>query len=186
LYFVLGDSRFCPAMQQFTTTILKFDQQGEKTGWTYIRIPAAVAQKLIPGNKKSFRVKGKLDDHPIKRKALLPMGEGDFILPLDATVRKAIRKMKGDRLKVALEVDKAKIEPPADLLECLADEPKALEFFKKMPKSHQNYFGNWVDSAKTEVTRAKRIAQAVNAMAKARNFGEMVRSLKQDREDLLG
>jgi uncharacterized protein YdeI (YjbR/CyaY-like superfamily) len=114
------------------------------------------------------------------------MGEGDFIMPIDTTIRKAIRKMKGDRLKVVLEVDKATIAPPADLLECLADEPKALEFFKKMAKSHQNYFGNWVNSAKTDATRAKRIAQTVNAMAKSRNFGEMLRSLKQDREDLMG
>ncbi|HEX9512324.1 MAG TPA: YdeI/OmpD-associated family protein [Puia sp.] len=172
-------------MQQFTTTILKFDQQGEKTGWTYIRIPSAIAEKLNPGVKKSFRVKGKLDDHPIQKVALLPMGEGDFIMPLNAMMRKAIRKIKGDRLKVGLEVDKAVIKLPADLLECLADEPKALEFFKSLAKSHQHYFGKWVDSAKTDATRAGRIAQTVNAMAKARTFSEMIRSLKQDREDLL-
>ena len=48
-------------MVSYSTTILKFDEQGEKTGWTYIVIPSAIAQKLKPGNKKSFRVKGKLD-----------------------------------------------------------------------------------------------------------------------------
>jgi uncharacterized protein YdeI (YjbR/CyaY-like superfamily) len=114
------------------------------------------------------------------------MGEGDFIMPLDAGLRKAIRKIKGAKVKVQLEVDNATIKPPADLMECLADEPRALEFFKTMAKSHQNYFGNWISSAKTDVTRAKRIAQTVNAMAKSRNFGEMIRSLKQDKEDLMG
>jgi len=177
---------FAPDMQQFITTILQFGEQGEKTGWSYIKVPVAVAQKLKPGNKKSFRVKGKVDDHPFQKKALLPMGEGDFIMPLDATVRKAIRKIKGDKVKVVLEVDNAVIKPPADLLECLADEPRALEFFKGMAKSHQNYFGNWISSAKTDATRAKRIAQAVNAMAKSKNFGEMIRSLKQNKEDLMG
>jgi len=171
---------------QFTTTILKFAEQGEKTGWTYIRIPAAVAEQLKPGNKKSFRVKGKLDDYAIRKVALLPMGGGDFIMPLNATIRKAIRKNKGASLKVALEVDKAEIKPPADLMECLADEPAALAFFQKMPKSHQNYFGKWVDSAKTDATRTRRIAQVVDAMAKSRNFGEMMQSLKQDRLDLMG
>ena len=173
-------------MEQFTTTILQFAEMGEKTGWTYIRVPAAIAQKLLPGNKKSFRVKGLLDDHPVKQVALLPMGEkaeGDFIMPINATMRKATRKRKGDRLKVALEVDKTTLKLPKDLLECLADEPKALEFFKNMAKSHQHYFGKWVDSARTDATRAKRIAQAVNAMAKSRTFSEMIRSLKQDRED---
>lgn len=96
-------------MIQFTTTISQFAEQGEKTGWTYIVITAAQAGKLMPGNKKSFRVKGKLDEHPIKKVALLPMGDGEFIMPLNATIRKAIRKRKGDKLKVQLEVDKAKI-----------------------------------------------------------------------------
>lgn len=170
-------------MIQFTTTIWQFEEQGEKTGWTYIVVTAAQAAKLMPDNKKSFRVKGALDDVPIKGVALLPMGEGKFIMALNATVRKSLRKKKGDKLKVQLEVDKKKIEPPADLLECLADEPSALAYFKQLPKSHQNYFGNWVRSAKGEVTRARRIARVVTAMVKKQNYGEMIRSAQQDRRD---
>lgn len=172
-------------MIQFTTTILQFAAQGEKTGWTYIRITAVQAQRLNPGNKKSFRVKGRLDDHPIKKVALLPMGEGDFIMALNAAVRKAIRKQKGALLKVQLEVDTAKIEPPADLLECLADEPEAIAYFRQLPRSHQNYFGNWVRSAKTDATRAKRIARVVTAMVKKQNYGEMIRNARQDKSDLM-
>src|SRR3954468_13726228 len=98
---------FIYAMIRFTTTILKFDEQGEKTGWTYILIPAALAQKLKPGNKKSFRIKGKLDDYAFKQLALIPMGEGDFILPLNATIRKAIGKRKGATVVVQMLVDEA-------------------------------------------------------------------------------
>ncbi|MHA4807715.1 YdeI/OmpD-associated family protein [Flavitalea flava] len=170
-------------MIQFTTTILRFAEQGEKTGWSYIRIPAKLANTLKPGNKKSFRVKGKLDEYVFQKVALLPMGEGDFIMPLSGSVRKSIGKNKGATLNVQLEEDKAKIKPPAELMECLADEPAALEFFNKMAKSHQNYFGNWIRTAKTDATRAKRIAQTVNAMAKSQDFGTMIRSLKQDRQD---
>jgi hypothetical protein len=173
-------------MIQFTTRILQFAEQGEKTGWTYIVVTAVQAGKLIPNNKRSFRVKGKLDDHPIKGVALLPMGEGDFIMALNATIRKAIRKGKGATLKVQLEVDKTRIEPPADLLECLADEPNAMAYFKQMPKSHQNYFGNWVRSAKTDETRARRIARVVTAMAKKQTYGEMLRSEQQNRLDRMG
>jgi len=63
-------------MIDFTTTILQFGQQGEKTGWHYIEIPADIAQQLKPGNKKSFRVKGKLDHFSFSGVALLPMGGG--------------------------------------------------------------------------------------------------------------
>jgi Domain of unknown function (DUF1905)/Bacteriocin-protection, YdeI or OmpD-Associated len=173
-------------MVQFKTTILQFAEQGEKTGWSYIRVSAAIAGKLKPGNKKSFRVKGLLDNYAFRSMALIPMGEGDFIMALNKAVRKAIRKGKGASLKVQLEVDAVKPKPPKDLLECLSDEPQALEFFNTLAPSHRNYFGKWIDSAKTDATRGRRIAQAVTAMAKRMDFGQMVRSIKQDRQDLTG
>ncbi|HXB34520.1 MAG TPA: YdeI/OmpD-associated family protein [Puia sp.] len=169
-------------MVRFTTKILQFGEMGEKTGWSYIRIPAALAEKLMPGVRKSFRVKGRLDEYVIEKVALLPMGEGDFIMPLKANVRKTLRKQKGDSLRVELEVDKAVIKPPKDLMECLADEPEALAYFKTLPKSHQNYFGNWVREAKTEGTRTKRLASVVMAMTRRQNFGEMLRARAEDRE----
>jgi hypothetical protein len=165
-------------MVQFTTTILQFASQGEKTGWTYIKVPAKAAQELKPGNKKSFRVKGRLDNYSIEGIALIPMGEGDFILALNAVIRKGIKKTKGAKLLVQLDVDANTPKPPAEFIECLADEPKALSFFKSLSKSHQNYFGNWIKAAKTETTQAKRIAQAITALERGFHFGQMLRSLK--------
>jgi Domain of unknown function (DUF1905)/Bacteriocin-protection, YdeI or OmpD-Associated len=167
-------------MIRFTTKILQFAEMGEKTGWTYIRIPAALAQQLLPGNKKSFRVKGRLDDHSIQKVALIPMGEGDFIMALNAAVRKAIRKQKGAALKVQLELDKAVIQPPKALLDCLADEPAALAYFKGLPKSHQNYFGNWIRAAKTDSTQTRRITCVVMAMVKQLTFAEMLHARTGD------
>jgi hypothetical protein len=167
-------------MIKFTTTILKFNEQGEKTGWTYIKIPSILAEQLYPGNKKSFRVKGKLDDFSVKGIALLPMGEGDFIMAINATMRKAIGKQKGATLQVQLEIDKIAYQLNTAMMECLADEPNALLYFKSLPKSHQNYFSKWIESAKTAPTRAKRIAMTVNAMLKKMNFGQMLRAAKED------
>ena len=177
---------FSNNMLKFTTTILKFDEQGEKTGWTYIKIPATAAQQLMPGNKKSFRVKGKLDDYSIESVALLPMGEGDFIMAINTGMRKALKKSKGATLTVQIEVDDKPILPSADLVECLKDEPKALVKFNKLPKSHQNYYTKWIESAKTEPTKAKRIAQAVTALSRDMDFGEALRAIKQEKKDLFG
>ena len=82
-------------MVEFNTIILKFGDRGEKTGWRYIDIPADIAQQLMPGNKKSFRVKGKLDKYAIAHVALLPMGGGIFIMAVNAEMRKGIGKKKG-------------------------------------------------------------------------------------------
>ncbi|HWB24295.1 MAG TPA: YdeI/OmpD-associated family protein [Chitinophagaceae bacterium] len=172
-------------MITFTTIILQFDEQGEKTGWTYISIPQDITQQIKPNNKKGFRVKGKLDDYAIKGIALLPMGGGDFIMPLNAAIRKAVKKKKGASIQVQIEEDKAGLKPPPELLECLQDEPAALAYFNKLPMSHQNYFTKWITEAKTEQTKTKRIAQSVNALAKGMHFGELLRALKQERNELL-
>jgi hypothetical protein len=168
----------------FTANILKFGQQGEKTGWTYILIPSKLAQQLMPGNKKSFRVKGWLDNYSIRQVALLPMGEGDFIMPLNAEMRKEIKKKNGATLKVQLEVDAEEMKPSADLLECLADEPVALAHFNSLPKGHQRYFTKWIESAKTDPTKAKRIAYTIKFLSKGKNFGEMLRALKEEKDPL--
>ena len=174
-------------MLQFTTVLKRFDaQQGEKTGWTFIEISAAQAQQLKPGNKKSFRVKGKLDKHAIKGVALMPMGGGSFIMAVNADMRKAIGKGKGAELLVQLQADDEVQQIAAELLECLADEPMAKARFDAMPKGHQRYYSRWIESAKTDHTRAKRIAYAVNTLAKGMDYGAMIRSMKADNDMLPG
>ena len=160
---------------KFTTTILKFERKGEKTGWTYIEIPADISSKLKPGNKKSFRIKGKLDNFLISKTALLPMGDGAFILPLNAAIRQRIGKRSGAMLKVQIEEDKSDFIFNSDLMVCLEDEPAAIKHFEKLPGSHQRYFSKWIDTAKTDTTQAKRIAMAVNALARGLGFPEMLR-----------
>jgi hypothetical protein len=173
-------------MVEFTAIIKQFEEQGEKTGWTYVAIPADIAQQLMPGNKKTFRVKGLLDDYKIEGIALLPMGGGDFIMALNASMRKGIKKGKGALLNLRLQVDKKPVTPPADFIECLKDEPQAYEYFYSLTKGNQNYFTKWIENAKTEHTKTKRIAQSINALSRRQNFGEMLRELKNDRKDLLG
>ena len=165
-------------MVSFTTTIHKFAQQGEKTGWTYIEIPVDIAEKLQPGNRKGFRVKGKLDNHKISNIALIPMGGGKFILTLNAALRKATGKSHGAMLKVQLEVDNSPFPFNKDFLICLRDDPDAQSFFNTLSGSHQRYFSKWIDDAKTEETRTKRIAKAIIALSKKQGYSEMLRNSK--------
>ncbi|WP_028980498.1 YdeI/OmpD-associated family protein [Sporocytophaga myxococcoides] len=165
-------------MIKFNTVILQFDEKGEKTGWSYIEIPKDVAQQLQPSNKKSFKVKGKLDAYEYQGVSLLPMGNGDYIMPLNASVRKAIKKNKGAMLIVELSLDTEEKKLSEDFMTCLEDEPKALKFFQSLPKSHQRYFSNWIESAKTEATKTKRIAMSVNGLALGLGYGEMIRMYK--------
>jgi hypothetical protein len=168
-------------MVEFDTIMLQFADQGEKTGWTYIDIPADIAQQLKPNTRTSFRVKGMLDSLPVKGMALMPMGDGNFIMALKAEVRKGIHKSAGALLHVCIEEDtEYKVEVPDDLQECFDFEPEALDFFNSLPKSHREYFIKWINEAKTSETRAKRIVNTVNAMLRKWKFNEMLRAMKKE------
>jgi Domain of unknown function (DUF1905)/Bacteriocin-protection, YdeI or OmpD-Associated len=167
-------------MVKFTATMHKFGEQGEKTGWTYIEIPVDIATKIKPGQRKEFKVKGKLDDFSIKRISLLPMGGGKFIMPVNAGMRKSIGKKHGAMVKIQLEADDSAFVFNKDFIECLNDEPVATDFFNTLPGSHQRYFSKWIDGAKTEPTRIKRITLAVNALAKKWGYPEMMRNQKNN------
>jgi len=165
-------------MIQFMTTIHKFAKQGEKTGWTYIEISASQAKKLKPDTRVSFRVKGSLDSFKIKQIALIPMGEGKFIIPMNATMRKGTGKKLGDKLKVSLEADDSEFIFSEEFMACLQDDPVAFDFFQTLSGSHQKYFSKWIDSAKTSATKTKRIVMAVVALSKKQGYPEMIRANK--------
>ncbi|WP_367868432.1 DUF1905 domain-containing protein [Pedobacter sp. WC2423] len=166
-------------MITFESEIERFSKMGEKTGWTFVAIPKDIANQIKPDCRKSFRVKGFLDELPVAGLSFIPMGEGDFILALNSGIRKQLKKEEGAKLNLQLEEDKTfKIEMPEDLELCLLEERHFLENFLNLPKSHQNYYINWLNTAKTETTRIKRLTQIVIAMDKQQNFSEMMRSNK--------
>ncbi len=168
-------------MVSFKTVLKKFGTKGEKTGWTYIDIPEKIAQQLKPNCKKSFRVKGKIDDHAIHAIALAPIGEGNFILAVNAEMRKAIKKIHGASVEVNIEDDAEELILDEGLTACLNDEPAAYSYFKSLPPSHQNWFSNWVKSAKTQITVTKRIAVIVDECLQKMNFSDMMKKYRDDK-----
>lgn len=171
-------------MLVFDAEILKYASKGEKSGWSYIEISKDLADKIKPNYRRSYRVKGKIDQEDINGMALTPMGEGHFILALRASLRKKLQKEEGDMLHLQLEEDTDfKIELPEDLEICLAEEEAWIDRFLSLAKSHRNYFIKWINEAKTEPTRTKRIALTVEAMEKQLDFGAMIRMEKARRQN---
>ncbi len=160
--------------------IEKYEANGEKTGWSYVFIPEEIAKQLKVNERRSFRVKGFIDALSVNGLSLLPVKEEGFILALNQTLRKALKKEAGALVELRLEFDADfKIEMPEDLELCLAQEDGLLSTFLAQPKSHRNYFINWLNTAKTEPTRTKRLILIVNAMAKQQDFGLMIRSNRE-------
>ena len=175
-------------MISFTARIQKFGADGDYAdrsifGWAYIEIPTAVTDELQPGKKTTFRVKGQLDNHVIRQVALIPMGvaaetPGAFMIPVNAQMRQATGKDAGATLQVELAFDDSPLPQSAEFMLCLDDDQAALDYFKTLPKGHQNYFSKWIEQAKTVETKTKRITQAVTALGMGLGYGEMVRYFK--------
>lgn len=153
----------------------RYGKNGEKSSWTYIVITKAQADKLKPDSRKGFRVKGSFDDYRFEKVALLPVGGGDFIIPIKSAIRKTLGKEAGASIKVVLELDERELTLSRDLMSSLKEDPAALAQFKMIPKSHQHYFSNWVESAKTIETKTRRILMTIDALARKYDFGKMIR-----------
>ena len=164
-------------MINFKVEIEKFESNGDKTGWSYVFIPQEIANQIKSDNRREIRVRGFIDHVAVSGMCMMPVkGEG-FILPLKKSLRKELRKEEGNMVELQLAFDADfKIEMPDDLEVCLAQEDGLLEHFLLMPKSHQNYFINWLNTAKTEATRTKRLVMIVGAIFNKWDFGMMIRS----------
>ena len=167
-------------MPTFKSIIQKFANKGEKTGWTYVDVPPDIILKLKLKNKKEFRIKGVIDNVKFERMAVYPIGEGNFIIAINAELRKKLGKKEGATIAIKFELDKSEALQSQELLDCLSEDAVAKKQFESLNLSHKNYFHRYIYSAKGATTKAGRIVNVINAMYKKQNFGEMLRGLKTD------
>lgn len=167
-------------MVTFSALIQRDDRSPDKAGWSYIIIPLSQAKKLNPDSRLGFRVKGSIDSYTLNQTAVLPMGDGTFMLPVNGTMRKAIGKRFGDKVKLTIEADLRKVELSKDLMFSLKDDPEALKHFRSLTKSHQLYFSKWIESAKTTATKTKRIVMSVVALSEKKGYSQMIRESRKE------
>lgn len=142
----------------------KLERFQGKGGWTYARIPNIKKDKT-----NSFgwvRVRGFIDDYEFRHYHLMPMGDGKLFLPVKAEIRKKIKKKEGDWVKVILFADNEAVTIPAELQDCLNDEPKALRFFQSLSESEKKFYIEWIYKAKREETRISRLAGTIERLLK--------------------
>lgn len=156
----------------------RYERNGEKTGWTFILLTSDIVEQLSD-DKRSFRLKGKMDNYAFKQVAAVPIGHGEFIIPVNAVMRKATGKKDGDRLMLEMTLDASEIPLSEDLLNALATDIDANGQFESLTPSHQQYFSKWVESAKTMSTKSDRIAKCLFAMQYKMDYGQMIRHFKK-------
>lgn len=131
-----------------------------KGGWTFAAIPE------IDQDKHAWfgwvKVRGTIDGYEINNYHLMPMGNNTLFLAVKAEIRKKIAKNEGDWVHIILYSQELPKITNNDFLECLKDEPIALEKFRNLNESKQNELIQWIYAAKRDEIKVERMAQAIN------------------------
>ncbi|MEA2279948.1 MAG: hypothetical protein QOK21_555 [Solirubrobacteraceae bacterium] len=116
---------------------------------------------IVGEGAKRFPVVATIDGRTF-RLSVARMG-GEFLIGLRREVREQAGVEAGDVVDLRLELDAAprEVDVPPALASALAADPEAKARFEGLAFSHRKEFARWVEEAKREETRERRVAQAV-------------------------
>ena len=136
-------------------------EQGGKTA-TGIHVPDEVVSALGSGRRAPVRVT--LGAYTY-RTTVASRG-GRFMVPVSAEVRAAAGVAAGDELDVQIELDTEprEVAVPDDLAAALDARPGARERFDRLAYSHRKEHVRAIEEAKTDATRRRRIAKAIEML----------------------
>ena len=142
---------------RFMTTV----ELGGKTA-TGFEVPADVVDALGSGRKPAVTVT--IGGHTY-RSTVAARG-GRYLVPLSAENRTAAGVAAGDDVEVDLELDTAPRElvVPDDLTAALDADPAARAAFDALSYSNRQRYVLSVEGAKTDATRQRRVAKAVEEL----------------------
>jgi hypothetical protein len=91
---------------------------------------------------------------------------GEFVLGFSRDVRGRAGVEAGDEVAVQLELDTAprEVAVPDLLASALARDPQALAAFDALSYTHRKEYARWVDEAKRDETRQRRVTQALEML----------------------
>jgi hypothetical protein len=154
----------------FINKKLKLEKIQGKGGWTYVSVPAkGIVTRRAFG---MIKVKGSIDNYNIKDFTIWSTKSGNFFMPVKKEIRKKIGKEEGGWVNLVLYLEEDTFAVPEEILECLAHETKALQFFNSLTESEQKAYINRIKAAKTDAQKVKRIAEMINALSKGLKFKE--------------
>jgi hypothetical protein len=147
---------------------MKFRTQIELGGKTAtgFEVPADVVEALGRGKRPPVTVR--IGEHEYR--STVAVMDGRYLLPLSAENRAAAGVTADDEVEVELELDTAprEVDVPDDLARALDAEPNARRTFDGLSNSNRKWHVLQVTGAKTDETRARRIAKSVATLHEGR------------------
>jgi len=131
--------------------------------WIYLIIPLDLVSLFSA--KGQIKVRGTINAQPFRSSAM-PRGDGAHYLVVNKTLRDQIGATQGDTVTVTLERDTEmrQITVPDDFQRAL-DDDAANVTFAGFSLSRRKLYVEWVEAAKSNETRQRRIQFAVARIA---------------------
>ena len=155
-------------MIQCSATLLRPRTAGRSATWCFVRLPAEASAKLRSRGQAS--VEGTFDGQPFQA-TLEPDGEGGHWLKVDRRLQEASGARVGEEVVLAFEPVAREPEPkvPSDLRKALASAASNVQSaWTDITPAARRDFIHWIESAKQEATRARRIETACDLLAKGK------------------
>ncbi|MCL1798899.1 MAG: YdeI/OmpD-associated family protein [Eggerthellaceae bacterium] len=145
-------------MITFTATI----EKAPKVDGAYVEVPFDPQEVF---GAKRVKVKATFDGVAY-RGSITPMG-GRPLVGITKAIRSEIGKQPGDTVEVSIELDTEErvVELAEDVRDTLAD-AGMLEAWNKQSYSHQREHMLWIDEAKKQETRQRRIGKMIELLRK--------------------
>ncbi|HVG21339.1 MAG TPA: YdeI/OmpD-associated family protein [Blastocatellia bacterium] len=139
---------------------VKLKAQGGGTGMT---VPFSVEEAF--GSKARVPVRGAINGFPF-RSSVFPMG-GAHMMVVNRATREGAGVTAGDTVRVVMEVDTEPrvVAVPADFKKALAESKEVKAAFDRLSYTHRKEFVAWIEGAKKDETRARRIEKALAMLA---------------------
>jgi len=95
---------------------------------------------------------------------------GEFLLGLSREVREGAGVEAGDTVEAEISLDTAprEVQVPQALASALQADSAAAAAFDALPYTHRKEFARWIDEAKRDETRERRVAQAIEMLHEGR------------------
>ena len=148
-----------PKKHTFTAAIINAGGGG-----AFVEVPFDV-EKAFGAKKPKVKV---TFDGVAYRGILARMGADHHILIILKSIREQIGKTFGDKVKITVELDTEPrvIEVPKDLAKELKKHKEAKAFFDKLSYTHKREYVMWINEAKKEETRQRRVAKTIEMLEK--------------------
>ena len=147
-----------PKPLRFTAIL---EKSTNKLWGSHLRVPPSVAQKLVSGSSR--RVLRTLNGSEEHQCALLPYGEGTFVLSVNKSLRDALHLEIGSSIRVSLRRDESKygLPVPAELKELFRQDSEGNALFHSLTSGRQRTLLYIVGSARGPEERAWRASLIV-------------------------